>query len=149
MSEFSQNPQQGTPGAYFKVLGFLKRVRKAGKTNPKEWKDFRRELSGCALAPDLLNAIDFWTMENLESHDPGHVRPRVLHEYEERLIPVQSHDEYLEAVRYGMVSPIQGEQVIDELMEGGPQRVQPETMMDSLERKWTKNVRNYISSRLN
>jgi hypothetical protein len=135
--------------AYEAVLTFLKEVRKIGKTSSKDWDKFRSRLHTYSLRPETLKAIDIWTMENLEHHKPELIRTRVLHEFEEQFIPAKVHGEFLEALRFGMVSQMQGEQIIDELLEIDPQGVLPETMMHSLSKTWNRNIQNYTFMKVN
>ena len=55
---------------YYTVLGFLKKIRKAGKTTAKEWNEYRSAIKSVALTADMGKAADLWTMDNLDQFSP-------------------------------------------------------------------------------
>lgn len=130
---------------YLAVLDFLKKAYKKGakKVKAKEWDAFRLQLKIPALSPEEANAIGFWTMENLVCHEPSRVQPRALQEFEERVFSGQVHSEFVEAVQFGMVSAVQGENILDEFLENSNNSVPADKMLSSLSRVWAKNIEGY------
>lgn len=133
--------------AYVKVVDFLSKVRSQGRTNTEEWKIFEQSLDNLAPAP--RRSVCIWTMENLEHHRSDLVRPRVLHESEALAVSPAAHGALMEAMRVGMISPAQAENVLEELIELEQVHVFPELMRESLARVWAHNIRNYQNIQLN
>lgn len=135
---------------YLAVLDFLKKAFRKGvqKVNTKDWNAFRDKLDATSLSPETAKAVRFWTMENLLCHKPSRVQPRALQEFEERIFSGRVHSELVEAVLFGMVSEIQGENILDEFLETSSQAIPPERMLSSLSRMWARNIRGYQTVRV-
>ncbi|MFA6837125.1 MAG: hypothetical protein WCR04_12075, partial [Fibrobacteraceae bacterium] len=114
-------------------------------TNAEDWEKFRERLQVPSISKDEARAIGYWTMENLVCHEPSRVQPRALQEFEERIFPAQVHGEFIEAVQFGMVSEMQGENILDEFLETSSLSVRPEKMLSSLSRVWAHNIKLYQS----
>ena len=132
---------------YLTVLNFLKKAYKKGpqKVNAKYWESFRDKLKSSSLSAEEAKAVSFWTMENLVCHKPSRVQPRALQEFEERIFSGPVHSEFVEAVQFGMVSEMQGENILDEFLETSSQAVLPDRMLTSLSRMWARNIQGYQS----
>mgnify|MGYP006988828482 FL=1 len=132
---------------YLTVLNFLKMAYKKGlqKVNAKEWESFRDKLKNSSLSAEEAKSVSFWTMENLVCHKPSRVQPRALQEFEERIFSGPVHSEFVEAVQFGMVSEMQGENILDEFLETTSQAVLPDRMLTSLSRMWVRNIQGYQS----
>ncbi len=144
----SKNVQElNSREVYLTVLNFLKMAFRKGsqKINAKDWNSFRNKLGATSLSPETANAVSLWTMENLFCHKPSRVQPRALQEFEERIFSGTVHSEFVEAVLFGMVSEIQGENILDEFLETSSQAVAPERMLSSLSRMWARNIQGYQS----
>lgn len=130
---------------YLTVLNFLKQIylKGTGRVKPGEWKSFREKLDKSELSPEEAKTVGFWTLENLASHKPSRVQTRTLQEFEERIFPGASHSEYVEAVQFGMVSEIQGENILDEFLEISSQEVPQDRMLKSLSRMWARNIQSF------
>jgi hypothetical protein len=133
--------------AYAKVVVFLKKVRSQGRTNSEEWQGFEASLAPLPLA--LLRSVSVWTMENLEHHRPELVRPRALHPTEAESVQPEAHGALLEALRVGMISAAQGENILEELVDFEQVQVYPELMHEAVARIWAHNIRNYQKIQLN
>lgn len=133
--------------AYPKVVAFLKKVRHIGRTNTDEWNQFEASLA--PLPEGMRRSVSVWSMENLEHHRSELVRPRVLHETESLYIGSGAHGILLEALRVGMISPSQGENILEELVEFEQLQVYPELMLETVSRVWAHNIRNYQRIQLN
>ncbi len=133
--------------AYPKVVTFLQKVRAQGRTNALEWKDYEQELA--FLPPVLQRAVSVWSMENLEHHQAERVRPRVLHETESLGLDVAAHGVLLEALRSGMISPGQGESILEEFLDFEQVHVHAALMREAVARTWAHNIRNYQKIQLN
>ncbi len=136
-------PKPNRNDSYTTVLSFLKESRKNGKISTKDWEHFRSRLSSLSLDSSFAQALDIWTMDNLEFHKPETIRTRVLHELEEQIFTPEVYSEYLEALRFGMISPVQGEQILDDLIDTELFKIQPERMQNSISKIWKKNIHNY------
>lgn len=135
---------------YSMVLAFLKRIRKNQKINKSDWKLFKNRLAYLSrYEEDFSKALDIWTINNLEFHKPDSIPLRILHEFEEQVISPEVYGKYLEAVRFGMISPTQGEQLLDDLMETELYKTTPDEMVDSISKIWKRNIRNYIKVKPN
>ena len=132
---------------YLTVLNFLKKAYKKGpqKVNAKEWESFRDKLKSSSLSAEEAKAVSFWTMENLVCHKPSRVHPRALQEFEARSFSGPVHSEFVEAVQFGLVSEMQGENILDEFLETSSQAVLPDRMLTSLSRMWARNIQGYQS----
>ena len=72
--------------AYRTVADFLRESRKAGGVLAQDWKTFHASIASLGFPVATSQAIDLWTLENLERHRPELVRWRVLHDVESRFI---------------------------------------------------------------
>lgn len=140
----------GSSEVYLAVLDFLKMAYRKGlkRVSSKDWDAFRLRLNSADLSPEEANAVGFWTMENLACHKPSRVQPRALQEFEERIFSSPVHCEFVEAVQFGMVSEIQGENILDEFLETSSQTVPSERMLASLSKMWARNILGYQTVRV-
>lgn len=135
---------------YLAVLDFLKKAYHKGleRVSSKDWEAFRSKLNSSDLSPEEANAVGFWTMENLACHKPSRVQPRALQEFEERIFTSPVHCEFVEAVQFGMVSEIQGENILDEFLETSSQAIPSDRMIASLSKMWARNIVGYQTVRV-
>ncbi len=138
--------------AYQLVLQFLKDSRNCDTSvgQHKIWNKFVENLKNIDIDNDFSRALQIWSMENLQTHHPETVRVRELHEIEATFIPPKGHGKILEALRQGMISMQQSENVIDELMDAEPGSIaDTETVQEALTRTWKKNASKYEGMHLN
>ena len=141
--------------AYHTVLHFLKSARNTGNSKNKDtyWESFVTHIQKMSLSPLLKKAIKLWAIENLTLHHPEAVRIRELHEFESLSISPKAYGTLLEAIKQGMISVAQSEDIIDELMNTASfLTVVPENfkeMEEIITRFWMKNASKYKDMKVN
>ncbi len=129
---------------YYAVLGFLKKIRKAGKTTDKEWNEYRSHLKGIALTPDMGRAADMWTMDNLDQFHPDTTQLPPLNDMESvaRVSP-EFLSQLLEALYYGMLNLTQANMISDEIQDADPDCVTSASLEELLVKLWIGNAKTY------
>lgn len=129
---------------YYAVLSFLKKIRKAGKTTDKEWKEYRSELKGIALSPDMGRAADMWTMDNLDQFQPDNTMLPPLNDMEciARVSPAFL-SQLIEALYYGMLNLTQANMISDEIQDADPDCVTTASLEELLVKLWIGNAKTY------
>ncbi len=129
---------------YYAVLSFLKKIRKAGKTTDKEWKEYRSELKGIALSPDMGRAADMWTMDNLDQFQPDNTMLPPLNDMEcvARVSP-EFLSQLIEALYYGMLNLTQANMISDEIQDADPDCVTTASLEELLVKLWIGNAKTY------
>ncbi|MCQ2092479.1 MAG: hypothetical protein MJY85_07350 [Fibrobacter sp.] len=129
---------------YYAVLSFLKKIRKAGKTTDKEWKDYRSQLKGIALSPDMGRAADMWTMDNLDQFQPDNTMLPPLNDMEcvARVSP-EFLSQLIEALYYGMLNLTQANMISDEIQDADPDCVTTASLEELLVKLWIGNAKTY------
>jgi len=129
---------------YYAVLSFLKKIRKAGKTTDKEWKEYRSELKGIALTPDMGRAADMWTMDNLDQFQPDNTMLPPLNDMEcvARVSP-EFLSQLIEALYYGMLNLTQANMISDEIQDADPDCVTTASLEELLVKLWIGNAKTY------
>ncbi len=129
---------------YYAVLSFLKKIRKAGKTTDKEWKDYRSQLKGIALSPDMGRAADMWTMDNLDQFQPDNTKLPPLNDMEcvARVSP-EFLSQLIEALYYGMLNLTQANMISDEIQDADPDCVTTASLEELLVKLWIGNAKTY------
>lgn len=135
--------------AYRTVADFLRTAKRLEKIPQNSWNQFRTKLDHVSLPKRTLDAILLWTIENLEHHQSKYVRPRVLHELEQRFLPPEAHGRLLEAQFLGMISPGQVEYLMDDLASREMLPVEPEHMQKLIVKVWSRNLAGVKSLRTN
>lgn len=129
---------------YYAVLSFLKKIRKAGKTTDKEWKEYRSHLKGIALTPDMGKAADMWTMDNLDQFMPDNTQLPPLNDMESiaRVSP-EFLSQLIEALYYGMLNLTQANMISDEIQDADPDCVTSASLEELLVKLWIGNAKSY------
>lgn len=129
---------------YYTVLSFLKKIRKAGKTTDKEWKEYRSNLKGIALTPDMGRAADMWTMDNLDQFQPDNTMLPPLNDMEciARVSP-SFLSQLIEALYYGMLNLTQANMISDEIQDADPDCVTTASLEELLVKLWIGNAKTY------
>lgn len=129
---------------YYAVLSFLKKIRKAGKTTDKEWKEYRSTLKGIALTPDMGRAADMWTMDNLDQFQPDNTMLPPLNDMEciARVSP-SFLSQLIEALYYGMLNLTQANMISDEIQDADPDCVTTASLEELLVKLWIGNAKTY------
>ncbi|MCQ2096443.1 MAG: hypothetical protein MJY87_00680 [Fibrobacter sp.] len=129
---------------YYTVLSFLKKIRKAGKTTDKEWKEYRSNLKGIALTPDMGKAADMWTMDNLDQFMPDNTQLPPLNDMESiaRVSP-EFLSQLIEALYYGMLNLTQANMISDEIQDADPDCVTSASLEELLVKLWIGNAKTY------
>lgn len=129
---------------YYTVLSFLKKIRKAGKTTDKEWKEYRSNIKGIALSPDMGRAADMWTMDNLDQFMPDNTMLPPLNDMESiaRVSP-EFLSQLIEALYYGMLNLTQANMISDEIQDADPDCVTTASLEELLVKLWIGNAKTY------
>ncbi len=129
---------------YYTVLSFLKKIRKAGKTTDQEWKEYRSNIKGIALTPDMGKAADMWTMDNLDQFMPDNSQLPPLNDMEciARVSP-EFLSQLIEALYYGMLNLTQANMISDEIQDADPDCVTSASLEELLVKLWIGNARTY------
>ncbi|MCQ2104581.1 MAG: hypothetical protein MJZ26_02210 [Fibrobacter sp.] len=129
---------------YYAVLSFLKKIRKAGKTTAQEWNEYRSNLKGIALTPDMGKAADMWTMDNLDQFQPDVTQLPPLNDMESvaRVSP-EFLSQLLEALYYGMLNLTQANMISDEIQDADPDCVTSASLEELLVKLWIGNAKTY------
>ena len=129
---------------YYAVLSFLKSVRKAGKTTAKEWNDYRSKLSGIAPSPEMSEATDMWTMDNLDQFQPDKTQLPPLNDMESvAKVSPEFLSQLLEALYYGMLNLTQANLISDEIQDADPECVSTASLEELLVKLWIGNAKSY------
>ncbi len=142
--------------AYDAVLDFLKTARKSSlQSNGKNlslicWESFTGKLKEADLQPEFSKAIELWALENLDLHSPKSVKMRELHEIESLSISQEAHGKLMEAMRQGMITQPQSEELIESMMENESNTPGDSVEMEeNLIRLWKANALKYKDIKIN
>lgn len=141
--------------SYDAVLDYLKTLRKRrGKkrmTKRHAWEKLEQRLDEIKVPPHVKKSIAIWTWENMNCHDPKAIKPRELHEIEAMTISPVAHGKILDAVFEGMITTMQGERLIDDMMELEPPdfEVDLERVEAALVKAWKRNTKYYEETTIN
>lgn len=141
--------------SYQAVLNYLKTLRKRrGKkrmTKQRAWQELERSLDEYKVSPRVKKSIAIWTWENMNCHKPETVKPRELHEVEAMALSPVAQGKIIDAVYEGMITAIQGERLIDDMVELEPPDfvVDLERVEDALVKAWQRNTKYYEESTIN
>lgn len=141
--------------SYKAVLNYLKTLRKRrGKkrmTKQRAWQELERSLDEYKVSPRVKKSIAIWTWENMNCHKPETVKPRELHEVEAMALSPVAQGKIIDAVYEGMITAIQGERLIDDMVELEPPDfvVDLERVEDALVKAWQRNTKYYEESTIN
>ncbi len=135
---------------YYTVLGFLKKIRKAGKTTAKEWNEYRSAIKNVALTADMGKAADLWTMDNLDQFSPDKTQLPPLNdmEYVARVSP-EFLSQLMEALYYGMLNLTQANMISDEIQDADPEFVTSASLEELLVKLWIGNAKTYRKTIMN
>ncbi len=129
---------------YYTVLSFLKKIRKAGKTTDQEWKEYRSNIKGIALSPDMGRAADMWTMDNLDQFQPDNTMLPPLNDMESiARVSLEFLSQLLEALYYGMLNLTQANMISDEIQDADPDCVTTASLEELLVKLWIGNAKTY------
>ena len=129
---------------YYTVLSFLKKIRKAGKTTDQEWKEYRSNIKGIALSPDMGRAADMWTMDNLDQFQPDNPMLPPLNDMESiARVSLEFLSQLLEALYYGMLNLTQANMISDEIQDADPDCVTSASLEELLVKLWIGNAKTY------
>ncbi|NLB64336.1 MAG: DUF494 domain-containing protein [Fibrobacter sp.] len=135
--------------AYSTVIAFLEKHRKSKKISAKQWNELHNSLAFIGFSQENIDAISLWTAMNLDQHQPGKVKWRVLHQAESQFIDKDAHGKLLEAQLLGMLSVRQLERVLEELVSREFQEVAPDHIHNVLAQAWSKNIQGVRNMRVN
>ena len=129
---------------YYTVLGFLKKIRKAGKTTAKEWNEYRSAIKSVALTADMGKAADLWTMDNLDQFSPDKTQLPPLNDMDAvaRISP-KFASQLMEAMYYGMLNLTQANLISDEIQDADPECVSTASLEELLVKLWIGNAKSY------
>lgn len=129
---------------YYAVLSFLKKIRKAGKTTDKEWKEYRSCLKGIAMTSDMGRAADMWTMDNLDQFSPDKSQLPPLNDMETiAKVSPEFLSQLMEALYYGMLNITQANMISDEIQDADPECVSSASLEELLVKLWIGNAKTY------
>ncbi|MCF0222141.1 MAG: hypothetical protein HUK19_07595 [Fibrobacter sp.] len=135
---------------YYTVLSFLKKIRKAGKTTDKEWKEYRSHLKSIALTPDMGKAADMWTMDNLDMFEPDNAMLPPLNDMEGiARVSLEFLSQLIEALYYGMLNLTQANMISDEIQDADPECVSTASLEELLVKLWIGNAKTYKKAIVN
>lgn len=135
--------------AYRTVADFLRSAKASAQVPQRTWNEFRDNLNKLSLTKRTIDAIHLWTIENLEHHQSKYVRPRVLHDLEQRFLPTEAHGRLLEAQFLGMISPGQVEYLMDDLASREIAAVESDHLQKLITKVWSRNLSGVKSVRAN
>ena len=129
---------------YYTVLGFLKKIRKAGKTTAKEWDEYRSAIKRVAMTADMGKAADLWTMDNLDQFSPDNNQLPPLNDmdYVANVSP-KFASQLMEAMYYGMLNLTQANLISDEIQDADPEMVSTASLEELLVKLWIGNAKSY------
>lgn len=126
------------------VLSFLKNVRKAGKTTDAEWKTYHENLMKVAPSPDMGNAADMWTMDNLDQFSPDNNMLPPLNDMDTVAnISPKFASQLMEAMYYGMLNLTQANLISDEIQDAEPECISTASLEELLVKLWIGNAKSY------
>ena len=135
---------------YYAVLGFLKSVRRAGRTTDVEWREYKEKLLKVAPTPDMGLAADMWTMDNLDQFSPDNKQLPPLNDmdYVANISP-KFASQLMEAMYYGMLNLTQANLISDEIQDADPEMVSTASLEELLVKLWIGNAKSYRKTVMN